>query len=256
VADARSGPKMEHAMPITRLQLGTSRLEGMGPAALSVFLDDSWLHLGESKPVEATPLERFQNHVELYGLLSAGLHLPRVALRRARRRAPVPPTPDVSGTSFEPFHFGLDSPLSASDQSFDFVFAEHFIEHLFLDEALFLVDEVFRLLRPGGVFRVVCPDADLRRNCPPERVGHPSEKMRWDHPDKHKSRWSVRSLPEVLRRAGFQPHALRYYSVTGELHVFAGNAAGWFSQATERELVSRTDYLRRPESLIVDGFKP
>lgn len=243
-------------MPITRLQLGASRLERMSPAALSVFLDDSWLHLGESEPLEATLLERFRNHLERAGLRSAILHIPRAAIRRARRPPPAPPTPDVSGTSFEPFHFGLDSPLSASDQSFDFVFAEHFIEHLFLDEALFLVEEVFRLLRPGGVFRVVCPDADLRRNSRPEPAGYPSEKMRWDHPDKHKSRWSVRSLPEVLRRAGFEPHAVRFYSVTGELHVSAGNAAAWFSQATERELVSRTDYLLRPESLVVDGFKP
>ena len=207
-----------------------------------------------AQPLEATPLERFRDDVERAGLRSAVLHLPRAAIRRARRPTPAPTT-DVTGTSFEPFHFGLDSPLSALDQSFDFVFAEHFIEHLFLDEALFLVDEVFRLLRPRGVFRVVCPDADLRRNCAPEQVGHPSEKMRWDHPDKQKSRWSVRSLPEVLRRAGFEAHAVRFYSVTGELNVFAGDAAVWFSQATERELVSRTDYLRRPESLIVDGFK-
>jgi predicted SAM-dependent methyltransferase len=228
----------------------------MSPAALSVFLDDSWLHLGESEPLETTPLKRFQDHVQGYGLPSAILSLPRSAIRCVRRPRTGLPAPDVSGTNFEPFHFGLDSPLSASDRSFDFVFAEHFIEHLFLDEALFLVDEVFRLLRPGGVFRVVCPDADLRRNCPPEQVGHPSEKVGWDHPDKHKSRWSVRSLPEVLGRAGFEPHAVRYYSVAGELCQFAGDAAVWFPQATERDLVSRTDYLRRPESLIVDGFKP
>jgi SAM-dependent methyltransferase len=156
--------------PTTRLQLGTSRLERMSPDALSVFLDDSWLHLGEAEPPEATPLKRFQDHVERAGLRSAVLHLPRAAIRRARRPSTAPPTPDVSRANFEPFHFGLDSPLSTSDRSFDFVFAEHFIEHLFLDEALFLFDEVFRLLRPGGVFRVVRPDADLRRNCPPEPV--------------------------------------------------------------------------------------
>src|ERR1700729_2327204 len=127
----------------------------MSPSALAVFLDESWLHLGESEPHEATPLERLQNHVELYGLRSAVLQVPRAAIRSARRPPPAPPTPDLSGTSFEAFHFGLDSPLSGSDRSFDFVFAEHFIEHLFLDEALFLVDEVFRLPRPGGVFRVV-----------------------------------------------------------------------------------------------------
>ena len=80
--------------------------------------------------------------------------------------------------------------------------------------------------------------------------------MRWDHADKHKSRWSVRSLPEVLCRAGLEPHAVRFYSVTGELHLSAGGAAGWISRATERELVSRIDYLLRPESLIVDGFSP
>ena len=123
-------------LSINRLQLGTSRLERMSPSALSVFLDDSWLHLGESEPLEVTHLERFRNHVARAGLRTAVFQLPRAVIRRARRSPPAP-APDVSGTSFEPFHFGLDSPLRAPDRSFDFVFAEHFIEHLFLDEALF-----------------------------------------------------------------------------------------------------------------------
>ena len=54
--------------------------------------------------------------------------------------------------------FDLTRPLPFADQSVDFVYTEHFIEHLHKDQAERLLRECGRILRPGGVLRVSTPD--------------------------------------------------------------------------------------------------
>ncbi len=50
-------------------------------------------------------------------------------------------------------------PLPFADEQFEGIFSEHFLEHLeYTYEALNLVREVYRVLKRGGVFRVVVPD--------------------------------------------------------------------------------------------------
>lgn len=239
-------------MVVARLQLGTSRLERLSPAALDVFLDHSWLHLGEQESPNQGLLARFRDHTGRRGLLSALRTAPGALVRTALNRD----APHVASANFEPFHFSLDDPLRFEDGQFDYIFAEHFLEHLFLDEALHLVDEACRLLRAGGVVRFVLPDADFRRNERPEPAGYPRRAMAWTHPDKHKSRWSVRSLPAVMRRAGLAPHSVQHHDELGVLHKEPPEAAEWFPRCNDAEMVGRLDYLQRPESLIVDGFKP
>lgn len=47
--------------------------------------------------------------------------------------------------------------LPFNDDSVDFVYSEHFIEHLFREDCDFLFQEVRRVLRPGCTFRVSTP---------------------------------------------------------------------------------------------------
>lgn len=49
-------------------------------------------------------------------------------------------------------------PLPFPDSTFVAVYASHLLEHLFLQEAKTLLSECFRVLKPGGVLRVVVPD--------------------------------------------------------------------------------------------------
>jgi len=51
-------------------------------------------------------------------------------------------------------------PMPILSDSYDAVYSEHTIEHLTEDMVLYLFKEVYRILKPGGVFRVSCPDAD------------------------------------------------------------------------------------------------
>jgi predicted SAM-dependent methyltransferase len=63
------------------------------------------------------------------------------------------PTPNVSyldATTTFPFPAG----------SFDYVYFEHMIEHISYTEGIHTVSECFKVLRPGGVIRVVTPDLD------------------------------------------------------------------------------------------------
>lgn len=55
-------------------------------------------------------------------------------------------------------------PLGEKDGFFKVIYSSHVIEHLFPQDIEFLVREIKRLLEPGGVARVVCPDAEQMAN--------------------------------------------------------------------------------------------
>ena len=55
--------------------------------------------------------------------------------------------------------FGRSLPFP--NESFDGVFCEHVLEHFSLAEGEIIAREVHRVLRSGGCFRVVVPDAEL-----------------------------------------------------------------------------------------------
>jgi predicted SAM-dependent methyltransferase len=52
----------------------------------------------------------------------------------------------------KPFHYG--------DNTVDFIYSEHFVEHLTVKEGLALFSECRRILSPGGVLRIATPNLD------------------------------------------------------------------------------------------------
>lgn len=52
----------------------------------------------------------------------------------------------------------LRRPLPFDDASFDAIYASHVVEHLYRTDAQRLLRECRRILRPGGILRVVVPD--------------------------------------------------------------------------------------------------
>lgn len=55
-------------------------------------------------------------------------------------------------------HHDLAYGIPFTDQSVDFVYSSHFLEHMHKQDAVHLLQESFRVLRPGGVVRVCVPD--------------------------------------------------------------------------------------------------
>lgn len=54
----------------------------------------------------------------------------------------------------------LSTGLPFEDNQVDFIYHEHFIEHLTYDDGLLFLKDCFRVLKPSGVMRVACPDLD------------------------------------------------------------------------------------------------
>ena len=48
--------------------------------------------------------------------------------------------------------------LPFEDDTFDYIFSEHVIEHISYPEGAYMLEECFRVLKPGGVLRVGTPD--------------------------------------------------------------------------------------------------
>ena len=52
----------------------------------------------------------------------------------------------------------LTKPLPFKSNSIDFIYSSHTIEHIYLYQTQNLLKECFRVLKPGGVLRIVVPD--------------------------------------------------------------------------------------------------
>lgn len=54
----------------------------------------------------------------------------------------------------------LRRPLPFDNNTVDFIYSEHFIEHLNVKEGVVFLSECYRILGNGGVFRISTPDLD------------------------------------------------------------------------------------------------
>lgn len=69
--------------------------------------------------------------------------------------------------------------LPLRDQSAHAVFSSHVLEHLSRDDACKAIREVFRILRPGGIFRSVVPDLETRARYYVNRLGCLEDPAGW-----------------------------------------------------------------------------
>lgn len=238
-------------MPM-RLQLGAGRFENMDPKIVSFFANRSWVHLGDESP-KPTPLLNKLRGKSLELIRRQALDKLKKIWRNKRAGETLSHAYDL--TDFRVFHYSFGDPLPFADESFDFIYSEHFFEHLFLDEAVALFAECLRVMRPSAVIRTCVPDAELKTYEKPEFAGFPDPKMSFTDPMKHKTRWTVYSLSTILQLIGFVPTPLTYCTKdrqfiqrTPDTSSYPGNP--------DVEMVTRIDYIERRRSLIVDGQKP
>jgi predicted SAM-dependent methyltransferase len=226
------------------LHLGASRLELLSAATRAALCTDSWVHLGDPSPIAGS------NRYSILGQL-------REAKRRWHADLAAPEVDQLyKSTDFRPWVYRANEPLDFGNGVFSFIFSEHFFEHLTMGQAMALLQECRRVLRARGVIRIVVPDADLRTYGPPEPIGYPSRLMRDDHPQKHRSRWTVYTLSEALNLAGFRPKPLVYCTLDGQFIQTSPDPATPAYQSDCAPIVFQMDYISRPMSLIVDGVVP
>lgn len=58
-------------------------------------------------------------------------------------------------------HHDLAHGIPLANQSVDYLYSSHFLEHLTREQADFLLRESFRVLKPGGTLRIVVPDLEF-----------------------------------------------------------------------------------------------
>lgn len=237
---------------VRKLQLGASRLETLDKRVLATFLDKTWMHLGD----HPHPPKHLSKIIEEYTLGQ----LCNILLNVVTRRATRPRSTDIGSdtlyamTSFIPWEFKKGDCLPIPDRSIDFIFSEHFFEHLLFPDAVALFRECSRVLKPGGIIRTVVPDADLRTYAKPESVGFPNRRLSFSHPNKHRTRWSVYLLAEILELTGFRAIPLRYCDINGTYFCrMPADIEDEYGGCLEWSTVRTLEYVVRVDSLIVDG---
>ena len=106
--------------------------------------------------------------------------------------------------------------LHFGDGSVDCIYSSHTFEHFTWKESLDLAKECFRVLKPGGVFRIVVPDLQLVvRDYLKDPSDHAAQVFLdrlslnhnfhdWIHPgSNHSQMFDERSLGHLFREAGF-----------------------------------------------------
>ncbi|MDZ4688020.1 MAG: methyltransferase domain-containing protein [Planctomycetaceae bacterium] len=241
-------------MTVTRLQIGTSRLEKLPADVRSWFLDKSWMNFGDGP--DMTP-RTFRYYLRQYPLRMIVVGIgQRLFSRRELTADPSLVAGYYEATNFQEWFFRRGDRLTFDDNSLGFIFSEHFFEHLFLDEAVSLMRECARTLKRGGVIRTVVPDADLRTYEKPEPVGFPFGRLPFTDPRKHKTRWSVYMLAQALECAGLRPVPIRYCDRNGTF-VDRDPASLDFEcgPCADPHMVQSLQYVIKQRSLIIDGVK-
>ncbi|GAA4687098.1 class I SAM-dependent methyltransferase [Phytohabitans rumicis] len=140
------------------------------PDELSRLMDEAWLGLARCDKLEpvaaAAPYSRDQlgalgvTGIEFAAWKTAhpeGLGSDLVSLRTDDATTEAGHIWRVDG---ECYFVALDicRPLPFADGSVDWVYAEHLIEHVTLDDGITWLTEVRRILAPGGLLRLTTPD--------------------------------------------------------------------------------------------------
>ncbi|NNE90779.1 MAG: methyltransferase domain-containing protein, partial [Verrucomicrobiales bacterium] len=196
-----------------RLHIGAMGPHSLANPALKPLVDPSWTHLGDEPEIH--------DRNRWLRLRNAAVKRLRPWYYKLRGREVLDEDVIRSRTEFRPFYYEIGQRLDFEDETISFLYSEHFFEHLFLDEAAALFRECQRILEPGGVFRVVVPDADLRSYDKPEPIGYPGYRETWSEPDKHKTRWSIYSLAYVLESEGFHVNPVAWCDKFGNYHFDA-----------------------------------
>jgi predicted SAM-dependent methyltransferase len=134
------------------------------------------------------------------------------------------------------------------DFSIDAIFHEHFLEHISLQAAIGVMDESFRVLKPGGILRIGVPDAgELLKS-----YAGDGERIETIHPGRPTRMLAVQEL--------FYWH--RHTTMYDEETLALMFKAGGFPSPTERrfgdtDLETAPDTeRRRAETLYMEAVKP
>ena len=129
-----SAPHETSTVKSLRSSISPDRVNlGCGPDA-----PEGWLNVDGSWNAWFTHHQRLRRVLELAGVINA--------------------TNQGANWKMSPLVHDLSKPLPFSDNTFSAIYGSHVLEHLYRNQALALISECKRVLRPGGILRLVVPD--------------------------------------------------------------------------------------------------
>ncbi len=107
------------------------------------------------------------------------------------------------------FHADLSHGVPARDDSVDYIYSSHFLEHLYPSEANALLVSCYQVLKPGGMIRIGVPDLEYALDM--YRAGSKREcldryffvEAKGSVYARHKYMYDFELLTDMLRKAGF-----------------------------------------------------
>jgi predicted SAM-dependent methyltransferase len=136
-------------------------------------------------------------------------------------------TADIGQNANLTFDFTKKFPLP--DNSFDFVYCSHVLEHFFYVELIHVLQEVRRILKNGGTFSMCVPNArlfitsyfssdpfDVQKNCSYKPALHYHSKIDVINymaymDGNHRMMYDEENLAKILQSTGFKNVALRQF---------------------------------------------
>jgi predicted SAM-dependent methyltransferase len=135
----------------------------------------------------------------------------------------------------------LTKPLPFGSNTVDYIYTSHCIEHLSFIDAKLLLKEIYRVLKPNGIIRIVTPDLNIYiQEYITEKANNPNSKQAADNfikslniftgkRDPHLWLYDNDSIIERLIEAGFTKTEKCKYKVgrcadVGELDYFPENS--------------------------------
>jgi len=121
-----------------------------------------------------------------------------------------------------PLYLDATKPFPLDNNSVNYIFHEHLIEHISLSDAMIFLKESFRVLRLGGVIRIAAPDLEayckeyLAQSSTARLLLDRNRRIGYDYgptlaaiinkifyADQHGYIYDFKTLEEMLRQAGF-----------------------------------------------------
>ena len=120
---------------------------------------------------------------------------------------------DFQSSSPEVNAINILNGLPYDNNSFDVVYSSHFLEHLTKKQADFVLSEIIRILKPGGIVRIIVPD--LQNICR-EYLNILSDIQ--DNFNKKRYEWIIIELLDQMVRTNLGGEMLEMYRSENTLH--------------------------------------
>lgn len=105
-------------------------------------------------------------------------------------------------------HHNIKYGLPFHDESVDYIYSSHLLEHLFKEDAWTLLNEMYRILRKNGIIRIVVPDLEYvvelyKQNKKEEALEYVFPNSKADDFSRHRYMYDFEMLSSLLGKVGF-----------------------------------------------------